>query len=283
MSSTTMAEDDKDVQKCFEVALELVYKAGNIILERKNSRKSFVCKEGDIDLVTETDKQVEKLLMNGLKAQFKSHKFIGEEESAGGVTARLTDAPTWIIDPVDGTMNFVHGFPHSCISIALVINQVTEIGIVYNPMLNQKFTAIRGEGAFYNDKLINVSGEKDPKKALVTSEFGTTRDPEKLKVVIENFNKMAALVHGIRSLGSAALNMVMVAMGAADVNYEFGIHAWDVAAGDLIVREAGGVTIDPAGGEFDMMSRRVIAASSMELAQEIAKNLTQFYPQPRDD
>ncbi|XP_055845653.1 inositol monophosphatase 1 [Episyrphus balteatus] len=278
-----MAEADRDVQKCFEVALELVNQAGKIISDRNDSRKSFVCKGGDIDLVTETDKEVEQLLINGLKNIFPSHQFIGEEESADGVTAKLTDAPTWIIDPVDGTMNFVHGFPHSCISIGLVIDKVTEIGIVYNPMLKQKFTAIRGKGAFYNDKPINVSGEKDPKKALVTTEFGTTRDPAKLKVVMENFAKMAALVHGLRTLGSAAMNMVMVALGAADCNYEFGIHAWDVAAGDLIVREAGGVVIDPAGGEFDMMSRRVLAASSMELAQEISKNLTQFYPQPRDD
>lgn len=278
-----MSEADRDVQKCFEIVLELVFQAGKIISDRNDSRKQFVCKSGDIDLVTETDKEVEQLLMNGLKNTFPSHQFIGEEESADGVTAKLTDAPTWIIDPVDGTMNFVHGFPHSCISIALVIDKVTEIGIVYNPMLKQKFTAIRGQGAFYNDKPIKVSGETDAKKALVTTEFGTTRDPVKLQVVMENFNKMAQLVHGLRTLGSAALNMVMVAMGAADVNYEFGVHAWDVAAGDLIVREAGGVVIDPTGGEFDMMSRRVLAASSMELAQEIAKNLTQFYPMPRDD
>ncbi|XP_075161187.1 inositol monophosphatase 1-like [Haematobia irritans] len=94
---------------------------------------------------------------------------------------------------------------------------------------------------------------------------------------------MAGKAHGIRALGSAALNMSMVALGAADANYEFGIHAWDVCAGDLIVREAGGVVIDPAGGDFDMMSRRVLAASSIELAKEIAKTLTQYYPQPRDD
>lgn len=91
------------------------------------------------------------------------------------------------------------------------------------------------------------------------------------------------ILYSIRVLGSAALNMSMVALGAADANYEFGIHAWDVCAGDLIVREAGGVVIDPSGGTFDMMSRRVLAASSMELAQELANTLTQFYPQPRDD
>ncbi|XP_073843268.1 inositol monophosphatase 1-like [Musca autumnalis] len=278
-----MAEN-VDLEKCFEVVSELVNKAGDIIAHRNETRQEFVCKQGDIDLVTETDKEVENLLMNGIKEQFPDHKFIGEEESsAEGAPKKLTDAPTWIIDPVDGTMNFVHAFPHSCISVGLVVNKVTELGIVYNPMLKQRFTARRGQGAFYNGKAIKVSGQKDLAKALITSEFGTTRDPEKMKVVNENFQKMAAKAHGIRVLGSAALNMSMVALGAADANYEFGIHAWDVCAGDLIVREAGGVVIDPAGGDFDMMSRRVLAASSIELAQEISKTLTQFYPQPRDD
>lgn len=91
-----------------------------------------------------------------------------------------------------------------------------------------------------------------------------------------------SFLHSIRTLGSAALNMAMVALGAADCNYEFGIHAWDIAAGDLIVREAGGITLDPAGGPLDLLSRRVLAASSPELAQEFVKLLTQFYPEPRD-
>lgn len=90
------------------------------------------------------------------------------------------------------------------------------------------------------------------------------------------------LFHRFRALGSAALNMAMVALGAADCNFEYGIHAWDVAAGDLIVREAGGVVIDPAGGPFDIMSRRVLCASSQELANQLSKLLTQFYPEPRD-
>lgn len=93
-------------------------------------------------------------------------------------------------------MNFVHAFPHSCISVGLVVNKVTELGIVFNPLLKQRFTARRGQGAFYNDKRIKVSDQKDLSKALITSEFGTTRDPEKMKVVLENFTKMSAKAHG---------------------------------------------------------------------------------------
>ncbi|KMZ00957.1 uncharacterized protein Dsimw501_GD12132 [Drosophila simulans] len=273
-----------DVEKCLEVASNLVSEAGRLIARNNEQRQDFVCKSNDIDLVTQTDKDVEQLLMDGIRRHFPEHKFIGEEESSGeeGVK-KLTDEPTWIIDPVDGTMNFVHAFPHSCISVGLKVNKVTELGLVYNPILEQRFTARRGHGAFYNGRRIHVSGQKELGKALVTSEFGTTRDEAKMKVVHENFEKMAKKAHGLRVLGSAALNMSMVALGAADANYEFGIHAWDVCAGDLIVREAGGVVIDPAGGEFDIMSRRVLAAATPELAQEISKVLTQFNPLPRDD
>ncbi|KAH8295835.1 hypothetical protein KR018_011485 [Drosophila ironensis] len=299
-----------DLEKCFEVASNLVATAGQVstenylelfhsrnysecsqfvylfqvICRNNDNRQAFELKSNDIDLVTQTDKNVEKLLMEGILRAFPTHKFIGEEESsAEGGVKKLTDDPTWIIDPVDGTMNFVHAFPHSCVSVGLKVNKVTELALIYNPMLEQLFTARRGHGAFCNGKRISVSGQKEIGKALVTSEFGTTRDEAKMKVVIENFAKMSKKVHGFRVLGSAALNMAMVALGAADANYEFGIHAWDVCAGDLIVREAGGVVIDPAGGEFDIMSRRVLAAATPELAQDITKELTQFYPLPRDD
>lgn len=166
----------------------------------------------------------------------------------------------------------------------MVINvQVAEIGIVYNPVLQQKFTARRGQGAFYNGKQIHVSGEKKLSNALLTTEFGTSREEEKTKVVLENISKLVRLAHGFRSLGAAALNICMVALGGADVYYEYGIHAWDYAAGEFIVREAGGYTCDPAGGELDLMSRRALCASSKELADEIVPHLVQFYPQPRDD
>lgn len=153
-------------------------------------------KSSEIDLVTETDQQVEKLLIDGLSKQFVDHKFIGEESVAGGSQCVLTDTPTWIIDPIDGTMNFVHSFPHSCISIALFVNQKPEIGIIYNPMLNQLFTARKGKGAYLNGKSIRVSGKTNFSDALIMMEFGTSRDPEKGKVVLENQKKLMPQVHG---------------------------------------------------------------------------------------
>lgn len=221
--------------------------------------------------------------MDGIRSKFSDHQFIGEEESSEGKKVELTDAPTWIIDPIDGTMNFVHSFPHSAISIALLVNKVTEIGIVFNPVLGQKFTARRGQGAFYNGKKIQVSEERDLSKALIMVEFGTNREGEKVKVIMENLGKLVRKCHGLRCLGGAVLNICMVALGAAECAYDFGAHAWDYAASEFIVREAGGVTIDPSGGKFDLMSRRLIVANSVEMANQLSSELVQFYPSPRDD
>nr|XP_023030186.1 inositol monophosphatase 1 isoform X1 [Leptinotarsa decemlineata] len=263
----------------YETVLGLTQTAGELINEKISSRnKSIEFKSSEIDLVTETDQAVEKLLIEGLSKQFPDHKFIGEESVSEGSQCILTDDPTWIIDPIDGTMNFVHSFPHSCISIALFIDKKPEIGVIYNPMLKQLFTARKGKGAFLNGKQIKVSNKTNLAEALLMFEFGTSRDPERRKVNLENQEILMPQVHGLRSLGSAALNMAMVACGAAEAYFEFGIHIWDIAAGELIVTEAGGVAIDPAGGEIDRMSRRVLVAGTQELADKLSQKLVQFYP-----
>ncbi|KAG7191174.1 hypothetical protein KM043_013970 [Ampulex compressa] len=240
------------IDEYYVTILRLVKAAGSIIREKSYQHNKASTKSCDVDLVTEWDAMIEKMLMEGISSKFPDHKFIAEETTSSGKKAELTNAPTWIIDPIDGTMNFVH---------------------------EQLFTARRGNGAFLNGAPIQVSKEKELGKALLMVETGTSRDPEKMKIVLENVNLLTPKVHGIRALGSAALNMCMVALGAADALFEFGIHAWDIAAGDLIVREAGGVCIDPAGSHFDVMSRRVLCASTMELAQELSSVLVQYYPE----
>lgn len=157
--------------------------------------KTIETKSGEIDLVTETDQEVEKLLINGLSKQFPDHKFIGEESVAAGSQCDLTDDPTWIIDPIDGTMNFVHTFPHCCISIGLFIDQNPQIGIVYNPTLEQLFTAIRGRGAYLNGKRIHVSEQTELSKAMLCFENGSNKEPEKLKALIENYQALLPVVH----------------------------------------------------------------------------------------
>lgn len=267
------------IDEYMSVATALVKDAGNLIKEHSKGCDDFELKSCDIDIVTKIDKKVEETLIGGISAKFPTHKFIGEESTASGEKCVLTDQPTWVIDPVDGTMNFVHGFPHSSISVGLLINKEAVGGIIYNPILEQFFTATKGQGAFYNGRRIYTSQIKELNKALITTEAGTSRDEEKVTCVFENFKTVVSHAHGVRTLGSAALNMAMVAMGGADANFEFGIHAWDVAAGDILVREAGGVCIDPAGGPFDILSRRILCASTPELAQELAKLLYQYYPE----
>ncbi|KMQ96370.1 inositol monophosphatase 1-like protein [Lasius niger] len=236
-----------DIDKCYIEILQLVKQAGSIVNEKIYQYKNVLTKSCDVDLVTEWDQMIEKLLIDGISSRYPDHKFIGEESTAMGQKVELTNAPTWIIDPIDGTMNFVHGLPHTCISVALLINKTAEIGIVYNPILEQLFTARKGQGAFLNGAPIHVSDKKELRNSLVMIEMGTSRDSEKMEIILQNIKILITRVHGLRSFGSAALNMCMVALGGADVSFEFGIHAWDIAAGDLIVREAGGVSIDPAG------------------------------------
>lgn len=125
-----------------------------------------------------------------------SSRFIAEESHSSGKRSELTDSPTWIIDPVDGTMNFVHSFPHACVSIALLVNKTTEIGIIYNPVLKQLFTARRGQGAFYNGNKISVSGQTDLRKALFCAECTVLNDDDKLKVTLENMEKIFKNCHG---------------------------------------------------------------------------------------
>ncbi|KAF5292108.1 hypothetical protein FQA39_LY14063 [Lamprigera yunnana] len=272
----------EEIDVFHDVALKLVKVAGMLIKERINEKKMVETKSCDIDFVTETDKYVEQYLIDGLCIEFADHQFIGEETVSEHGKVELTDAPTWIIDPVDGTLNFVHGFPHSCISVGLFINSEPVVGIVYNPLLDQLFTAKKGQGAYLNGQLIKVSDNIDMSQAIVMFENGTSRDEERYRVLCENHKMLVPIIHGMRALGSAALNMMMVAMGGADAYFEFGIHIWDIAAGELIIKEAGGVVIDPAGGPIDRLSRRVLCASSQELAEQLSQKLVQYYPIPRD-
>ncbi|XP_046447129.1 inositol monophosphatase 1-like [Daphnia pulex] len=265
-----------DVEAVFTVALKAVKDAGEIIKEAFYKKKAVLTKSCAVDLVTETDQAVEKMLIGRIKENFPNHMFIGEESVAAGEKCDLMDEPTWIVDPVDGTMNFVHSFPHSCISLAVLYHKDIHIGIIYNPILDQMFTAKLGQGAFLNDKPIRASEETELGKSLVIAEFGTNRDLQKMESVLKNITALMNKVHGLRAMGSAALNMASVASGGADCYFEYGIHVWDIAAGTLIVREAGGVCIDTEGGPLDLMSRRMICASSEKLALQIIPLLTQL-------
>ncbi|KAF7151047.1 hypothetical protein RHSIM_Rhsim02G0100900 [Rhododendron simsii] len=261
-SNKRMAENDSH-SKFLAIAVEAAEKAGELI------RKGFyqtkhVEHKGQVDLVTETDKACEDLIFNHLKQYFPSHQFIGEETTAACGVTELTDEPTWIVDPLDGTTNFVHGFPFVCVSIGLTIGKIPTIGVVYNPIMDELFTGIHGKGAFLNGNPIKVSSQTVLMKSLLATEAGTKRDKSTMDATTNRINSLLFKVRSLRMSGSCALNLCGIACGRLDLFYETGFGGpWDVAGGAVIVKEAGGVLFDPSGKEFDITAQRVAASNPL--------------------
>ncbi|XP_017842773.1 inositol monophosphatase 1-like isoform X4 [Drosophila busckii] len=243
----------------------------------------FKTKSHPRDVVTTTDKAVEQLLISGISKVFPEHQFIAEEGTAGAAKSNvLSDAPTWIIDPIDGTMNFVHGFPHFCCSIALYVQKQCELAWIYNPMLRQSYVMQRGKGSYFNGQRVHVSGQEKLQHALVYVEWSVRRTEAGDVASTQAMHALLPKVQGIRSLGSTALNLAQLASGMCDAYFHCGPHIWDFAAGVPLVLEAGGVVLDPCGGEFDPQSRRMLAAASPELAQQLLPLVPQLFL-PRDE
>ncbi|XP_028659517.1 inositol monophosphatase 2 [Erpetoichthys calabaricus] len=274
MTSASNEEPSANWGECMEAAVEIARKAGQVIREAVKHDKCVTTKSSAVDLVTETDHLVENLIISSLRAKYPSHSFIGEESSAAGEKCCLTDNPTWIIDPIDGTCNFVHSFPMVAVSIGFAVNKELEFGVIYHCLEENLYTARKGHGAFCNGLKLQVSKETDLSKALILTEIGAKRDPETLKIFLGNMERfLKAHVHGIRVIGSATLALCQIAAGAAEAYYQFGLHCWDIAAAAVIIREAGGNVIDTSGGPLDLMSRRVVAAGTQEMANHIAQML----------
>ncbi|RWS15967.1 inositol monophosphatase 1-like protein [Dinothrombium tinctorium] len=268
------------LNECERVAINLALNAGQMMQTSSGKKLQIDEKISYADLVTETDKAIEVYVFEELRKHFPTHRFIGEETSE---KAPLTDEPTWIVDPIDGTMNFVHTFPFVCISIALIYNKEPILGVVYSPFLDKLYTAKKGFGAYCNGVPLKVRECESLQKALLIFELGNARDEEKINSVFANFQKLAFKCSGMRSTGSAALNICAIANGYADGYYEFGLHCWDLAAGVIILTEAGGCAMDTEGGSLDLMSRRLLVACNESLAKTISKELVSHLKLERDD
>ncbi|KAM6141699.1 inositol monophosphatase 1 isoform 2-T2 [Phoenicopterus ruber ruber] len=206
-----------------------------------------------------------------------SHCFGGE--SGGGRRGDLL----LLMRPIWPACSFRERFPFVAVSIGFVVNKKIEFGIVYSCIEDKMYTARKGKGAFCNGQKLQVSGQEDITKSLLVTELGSNRDPEAIKIILSNMERLLSIpIHGIRAVGTAAVNMCLVATGGADAYYEMGIHCWDMAGAGIIITEAGGVLLDVSGGPFDLMSRRIIAASSRAVGERIAKAL-QIIPLKRDD
>ncbi|XP_054735339.1 uncharacterized protein LOC129242610 [Anastrepha obliqua] len=284
--TTTMSNksDDINVRNYYNVALELVMKCGPLVREGYNTTNAdYKQKSEFFDLVTKYDKQIEDILIEGLQKAFPESKFIGEEAAAeSGKVPELTDAPTWIIDPIDGTTNFIHRIPHWCISVGLAINKELVVGIVYNPIANEMYSASKGNGAYLNGQPIHVKKCNKMNDAVLAYEISLIHAPAVRDKNVKRLSKLAANSTGTRCIGSGALTLCYVARGSFDCYHVEDLQAWDIAGGAVILREAGGVLYHTKGGEFEIMKPNLIAAATPELAKimvgliEEADALTDF-------
>ena len=229
-------------------------KAGGYLREKFGCRLQVEHK-GRIDLVTNADKESQNIIVREIETRFPDHSIIAEE----GVQKERHATYTWYIDPLDGTINFVHGIPIFCVSIAVYKSGEPFIGVCYNPMTEELFYAQKGKGAYLKKDRIRVSDTNQLVDALVVTGFPySTEDPE---ILMARFSRVIQEVQGIRRLGSAALDLCYVAGGRFDAFWEIGLHSWDTAAGVVILLEAGGVVSSLNGTPFHINGNEILASN----------------------
>lgn len=250
------------------IAVKAARRAGSII-----NRASFdldqvtVTQKRQNDYVTEVDKAAEEIIIDTLLSAYPAHSVLAEES---GASSNHSDY-LWIIDPLDGTTNFIHGFPQYSVSIALRQKGVITQAVIYDPVRNDLFTATRGVGAFLNNRRLRVSKTDRLSLALVSTGFaGRDKDPAALRHYLGMYEVMSLNTQGLRRPGSAALDLAYVAAGYSDGHFEQDLAAWDVAAGSLLVTEAGGLVGDFFGNAGYLDTGDIIAGNPRVFAQMVA-------------
>lgn len=250
----------KDI--CLEAIIP-VKQAGEFIREqRKNFSLNVVEYKGFNDLVSYVDKNAEQMLVDKLRIILPGAGFITEENTAGSEGQDYK----WIIDPLDGTTNFVHGVPCYCVSVALSYKDKVVAGIIYEINLDECFYAWKDGGAWLNGESIHVSTVKELTKSLLATGFPYTNF-DRMKAYMEVFDFCMRHTHGIRRLGSAAVDMAYVACGRFEGFYEYGLNAWDIAAGCCIIEEAGGRVSDFSGGDNFLFGKEIISCNDGVFAE----------------
>ena len=246
------------------IAVKAARRAGNIISRATRNLDIVAVREKAAnDFVSEVDREAEQAIIRTLREAYPSHAFLAEESGASSPAANSDHL--WIIDPLDGTTNFLHGFPQYCVSIALKHKGVLQQAVVYDPNRNELFTATRGAGAFLNDRRIRVSGVDKFEDALIGTGF-PFRDFAHFDEYLRMFGEITRRVAGVRRPGAAALDLAWVAAGRLDGFWEMGLSPWDMAGGALLVREAGGLVGDLEGAEGFLDSGRIVAANAKVFA-----------------
>ncbi len=240
------------------LATELAVKAGAILRDRLDDERQ-VTHKGIVDLVTDTDEASELLIWNGLKAVFPEHRMTGEEGSVGADVPMAEQPFGWVFDPLDGTTNYAHRYPHFAVSICLEYNGEPVAGAVYDPMRDELFAARKDCGATLNGVPISVSATDSLQHSLLASGFSYDLSDRVAQMVLwEHFNNAA---RGVRRDGAAALNLCWVANGRLDGYWERPVQSWDMGAGVIIVREAGGIVSALEHDGFDLYTAEALAAN----------------------
>ena len=245
--------------------LPIVRKAGKALVERRGADR--IQAKAAQDFVTEVDFAVQKAICDALKENWPEIQFMGEERDNSDIDF---SRPYWVLDPVDGTTNLIHNFHHSVISLALVMDHEPQLGVVYNPSYGEEFTAVLGGGAYLNGEPIHVSGAASLSEALVF--VGTA--PYRRAEMDENFVRIQRVYlasHDVRRFGCTALELCYLACGRADGYFEFGTKPWDIAAGWLILREAGGEAVSVDGSCPPLDRESAIVATNGNFTEELRK------------
>lgn len=246
------------------VAIQAARAAGNIIARAAHRLdKVSVAEKNPNDFVTDIDQRAEQEIIAIIQKSYPSHSILAEES---GITSG--DDYQWIIDPLDGTRNFIHGFPHFAVSIAVMYRDKIEYGVIYDPMRQELFTAKRGRGAQLNERRIRVSAKRQLNECLLGTGFaGRHQHPENNEESTAILQHMLPICGDVRRVGAAALDLAYVAAGRLDGFWEFGLKKWDIAAGMLLVKEAGGMITDGEGGEHYWESGDIVAANPVIMKQ----------------
>jgi len=249
------------------VAINCASKAGEWIKTKLGNHTSLNLKYSAQDLVTEVDKGAEMMIRNLVLTHFPHHSFLGEEgvkpgpEASDRALKSVIEAEyLWVVDPIDGTTNFVHGFPFFSVSIALAHKGEVIVGVVYDPMRDELFVAEKGKGAYVRGRRTQVSEEQTLKESLLATGFPADTNYS-LPINMRGLQALVPQVRNIRSSGSAALHMAYVAAGRLSGFWEYGLNSWDLAAGALLVSESGGRVTDVQGNPYHLGVRHVAASN----------------------
>ncbi|MDE0692266.1 MAG: inositol monophosphatase family protein [Gammaproteobacteria bacterium] len=246
------------------IALRAARRAGRIILPAMDRVDTLTIEhKGKNDLVTEIDRQAEDAIVETILASYPGHAIVGEERGTRAAAGDSEDARyTWIIDPLDGTTNFLYGIPHFCTSIAVKRDGTLMHGVVVDHVHNEEFTASRGDGARLNGRrLLRVSGHRQLDEAVIGTGLVSERAPDRITAYGHMTGALNRECRTLRRQGAAALDLAWVAAGRLDGYFEFGLKTWDMAAAAVIVREAGGFVSDADGGDRFLETGNVVAAN----------------------